>query len=140
LLTNLQDPPELSQKKARFFKLKATKFCILDHSLYWKDPGGILLSCLLEGEVKQDIKEFHKGDCGGNHYWKNIVHTILRVGFYWPSIFFDVYKEVSSCHECQIFYGKRKLHPFPLKPISVEASFRKWGLHFIRESHPPSSA
>jgi hypothetical protein len=121
-------------------KLKATKFCILDHSLYWKDPGGILLNCLLEEEVKKAIKEFHKGDCGGHHYWKTTVHKILRAGFYWPSIFSDVYKEVSSCHECQIFYGKRKLQPLPLKPISVEAPFRQWGLDFIGEIHPPSSS
>jgi hypothetical protein len=75
----------------------------------------------------------------GHHYWKTIVHKILRAGFYWPSIFSDVYKEVSSCHECQIFDGKRKLQPLPLKPISVEAPFRQWGLDFIGEIHPPSS-
>jgi transposase InsO family protein len=99
-----------------------------------------LLSCLLEEEVEKTIREFHKGDCGGHHYWKTTVHKILRAGFYWPSIFSDVYKEVSSCHECQIFYGKRKLQPFPLKPISVEAPFRQWGLDFIGEIHPQSSA
>jgi hypothetical protein len=98
-----------------------------------------LLSCLLEGEVEKNIREFHKGDCGGHHYWKTTVHKIPRVGFYWPSIFFDVYKEVSSCHECQIFYGKRKLKPLPLRPIFVEAPFRQWGLDFIGEIHPQSS-
>jgi hypothetical protein len=98
------------------------------------------LSFLLEEEVEKTIKEFHKGDCGGHHYWKTIVHKILRVGFYWPRIFFNVYKEVSSCHECQNFDGKRKLHPFPLNPISVEAPFRQWGLDFIGEIHSQSSA
>jgi hypothetical protein len=111
VLRNLQAPLELSKMKARFLKLKETKFCIVNQSLYWKDPRGILLSCLLEEEAKNTIREFHKGDCGGHHYWKTTVHNILRVGFYWPSIFSDVYKEVSRCHECQIFYGKRKLQP-----------------------------
>jgi hypothetical protein len=32
VLRNLQAPPELSKTKARFLKLKATKFCILDNS------------------------------------------------------------------------------------------------------------
>jgi hypothetical protein len=68
------------------------------------------------------------------------LHKILRAGFYWPSIFSDVYKEVSSCHECHIFDGKRKLQPLPLNPISVEAPFMQWGLDFIGEIHPPSSA
>jgi hypothetical protein len=99
-----------------------------------------LVELFVGGEVEKTIREFHKGDCGGHHYWKTTVHKILRAGFYWPSIFSDVYKEVSSCHECQIFYGKRKLQPFPLKPISVEAPFRQWGLDFIGEIHPQSSA
>jgi hypothetical protein len=38
VLRNLQAPPELSKAKARFLKLKATKFCIVNQSLYWKDP------------------------------------------------------------------------------------------------------
>lgn len=109
VLKNLQAPPEFSKTKARFLKLKVAKFCIVNELIYWKDPGGILLSCLIEEEENKTIKEFHKGDCGGHHYWKTTVHKILRAGFYWPSIFPDVYKEVSKCHECQIFDGKGKL-------------------------------
>ena len=46
-LRNLQYPLDLRKNKSRFLKLKAAKFCILDHSMYCKDLGGILLSCLL---------------------------------------------------------------------------------------------
>jgi hypothetical protein len=56
VLRNLQAPPKLIKTKARFLKLKEAKFCILDHSLYWKDTGGILLNCLLEEEVTKYIK------------------------------------------------------------------------------------
>jgi hypothetical protein len=140
MLRNLQAPLGLRKTKAIFLKLKEDKFCILDNSLYWKDLGGILLNCLLEEDTQRDIKEFHKGDCRGNHYWNTTAHKILREGIYWPSIFVYVYKEVSSCHECQIFDGKRKLQPLPLKHISVEAPFMQWGLDFIGEIHPPSSA
>jgi hypothetical protein len=94
----------------------------------------------LEEEVKKSIKEFHKGDFGGNHYWKNTTQKILSEGFYFPIIFSDVYKEVSSCHECQIFDGKRKLQPLPLKPIFVEEPFMQWGLDFIGDIHTTSSA
>jgi hypothetical protein len=71
---------------------------------------------------------------------QHTVHKILRVGFYWPRIFPDVYQEVSRCHECQVFDWKRKLQPLPLKPIFVEAPFRQWGLDFIGEIHPKSLA
>eukprot|EP00253_Pinus_taeda_P018409 PITA_18409 len=46
---------------------------------------------------------------------------------------------MASYHECQIFQGKRKLQPLPLKPIEVTAPFQQWGLDFISEIHPSSS-
>ena len=95
----------------RSVKLKAAKFCILNKFLYWKDPGGILLNCLLEGEAKHKIKEFHSGDYGGHLYWKTTTHKILRAGFYWPIVFVETYKKVATCHQCQVFEGKRKLQP-----------------------------
>ena len=55
-------------------------------------------------------------------------------------MFFDIYKEITTCHQCQIFYGNRKLVPLPLNPISVEAPFQQWGLHFIGEINPNSSS
>ena len=63
----------------------------------------------------------------------------MRVGFYWPSLFSNVYKEITKCHQCQIFYGKRKLVPLPLNPIYIEAPFQYWGLYIIGEINPNSS-
>ena len=96
------------------------------------------MNCLLETEVKEKINEFHKKDCGGHLFWKTTTYKILRAGFYWPTLFPDVYKEVSTFHVCQIFEGKRKLKPLPLVPISVEAPFQQWGLDFIGEINPIS--
>ena len=81
-LQNLQAPAGLSKTRARSVKLKYAKFCILNQYLYWKDPSGILLNCLLENEAKKTMKEFHKGDGGGNHSWKVKTNNILRDGFY----------------------------------------------------------
>jgi len=100
VLNNLHAPLGISNTKAKFLKLKEVNFCILDNSLYWKDPCGMLLSCLPDNDVKRAVEEFHKGDCGGQYYWKTTVHKILRASYYWPMILVDVYKEVSSCHEC----------------------------------------
>lgn len=83
----------------------------------------MLLNCLIESEAKEVMSDFHKGDCGGHLFWKTTTNKILRVGFYCPALFSDVYKIVMSCHECEIFHGKRKLLPFPLQPISVSALF-----------------
>jgi hypothetical protein len=139
VLLNLQAPPGLSRTKKRFLKMKASKFCIIDNVLFWKNHEGILLNCLTLDETDNVLKEFHAGDCGGHLYWKSTADKILRAGFYWPSLFADVKKFVMSCHKCQIFEGKRKLLPLPLKPISTERPFQQWGLDFIGEIHPSSS-
>ena len=139
VLKNLQAPPELTSAKARLVKLKSSRYCLINGFLYWKDLGGILLNCLLETEVRGKINEFHKKDCGGHLFWKTTAYKILRVGSYWPTLFPNIYKEVSTCHQCQIFEGKRKLKPLPLVPIFVEAPVQKWGLDFIGEINHVSS-
>ena len=42
----------MNKSQGRSLKLKASKYCILDNPLYWKDPGGVLLNCLVEEESK----------------------------------------------------------------------------------------
>jgi hypothetical protein len=65
-LHNLQAPPSLNKTKARFLMLKALKYCILEGNLYSKDPGGILLNCLLKDETDKVLQEFHARECGGH--------------------------------------------------------------------------
>lgn len=52
VLQNLSSPPGMAKKKSRTLKLKATKFCIMNNALYWKDYGSVLLNCLVEEEAK----------------------------------------------------------------------------------------
>ena len=124
VLQHLSSPPGMTRNKGRTLKLKAAKFCILNSALYWKDPGGVLLNCLVEEEVNKVKEYFHKGDCRGHHFWKITANKILRAGYYWPTLFADVYKTVKGCHEYQIFEGRQKLQPLPLKPIEVSAPFQ----------------
>ena len=51
VFSNLNAPPRFSKTKARFLKLKAVKFCILDNVLYWKDTRDIFLKCLLKDDA-----------------------------------------------------------------------------------------
>ena len=84
-------------------KIKASKFCVLAHALFWINHEGVLLNCLIKEETDKVLKEFHVGECGGHLYWKSTADKILMAGFYWPTLFADVNKYVTSCHKCQIF-------------------------------------
>ena len=96
------------------------------------------MNLLLENEAQQTMKEFHQGVCGVHHSCKVTAKNILRDDFYCPSIFSDIYKEITNFHQCKIFDGKIKLTPLPLDPISVEEPFQQWGLDFIGEINPNS--
>eukprot|EP00253_Pinus_taeda_P019521 PITA_19521 len=82
VLQNLSRPPGMAKNKSRTLKLKASKFCIMNNALYWKDLGGVLLNCLVEEEEKKVMEDFHKGDCGGHIFWKTTANKILRAGYY----------------------------------------------------------
>eukprot|EP00253_Pinus_taeda_P029469 PITA_29469 len=111
VLLTLCAPPGLSRSKKIFLRMKSSNFCVIDGALFWKNYEGVLLKCLTINETNSIMKEFHA----------------------------DVKNFTASCHKCQMFEGKRKLLPLPLKPISTEKPFQQWGLDFIGEIHPSSS-
>lgn len=90
-------------------------------------------------QVEKIIEEMHKGDCGGNLFWKATAYKILRAGFYWSTLINDVFSKVRACVECQRFVGKQKVHSLPLKLVVSSAPFQQWGLDFIGEINPHSS-
>ena len=95
----------------------------MENNLYWKDSIGVLLKCVDEFESQIIMKEVHAGVYGGHLYWKATTNKILRIVYYWPTLFSDIYAKVRACIECQKFAGKHKLLPLPLIPISVESPF-----------------
>jgi hypothetical protein len=123
-LQNLQCPPNLTPPKTRSLKLKAVKYCIINEQLYWRDPLGFLLTCLIESETENVIDEFHKGIYGGHHAWRATTYKILREGYYWPNLFADVSAKVRACKECQFFVGRQYLPSLPLVPVKDEAPFQ----------------
>ena len=78
----LQSPPNLDKGKFRSLKLKAMDYCLHEHDLFWKDPGGILLRCIDREEGKALTAKMHEGFCGGHDYWKATTFKILRAGYY----------------------------------------------------------
>jgi len=65
-----------------------------------------LLNFLVEEEANKVMEDFHEGECGGHLFWKSTTNKNFRAGYYWPTLFADVYKMVNCCHKCQIFKGK----------------------------------
>jgi hypothetical protein len=49
----------------------------------------------------------HNNLCGGHHFWKTTAYKILKVGYYWPTLFIDVCKKTRACIKCQRFSRKK---------------------------------
>jgi len=57
----------------------------------------------VEGETHKEIEEFHEGVCGGNYSWNTTAHKILKVGFYWATLFGDVILELGCARNAKCF-------------------------------------
>jgi hypothetical protein len=118
----------MGKSKARDLNLKTIRYCLIDQVLYWRDPLGVLLRCLSPQEAQKVMFEFHGSLCGGHHFWKTTTHKILRAGYYWPTLFTDVCREVRACIKCQMFSGKQQLNSLPLKPVVASTPFQTVGV------------
>jgi hypothetical protein len=100
-------------------KLHAIKYCIIKGNLYWKDTLGFFLCCLTEPKIENLIKEFHEGECGGHHAWREMAYKILRSGYYWPKLTTNVNSKVRVCNPCQLFFGNQKRLALPLSLVKT---------------------
>jgi hypothetical protein len=135
----LRHPDGLEKNEVRPLKLKAIKYYLIDQVLYWKDPLGFLLRCMDSQEAQKAMTGFHDSSCGGHHFWRTTAYKILRAGYLWPSLFYDVCSKVKARVKCKKFVGKQQLKYLPLKPVMVSGPFQQWGLDFIGEIHPALS-
>jgi hypothetical protein len=116
-LQKLQPHDGMEKSKVRALKLKSIKYCLIDQVLYWKYPLGVLLRCIDPQEAQNIMYDFHEILCGGHHFWRTTTYKILRVGYFWPSLFTDVCSKIRACVKCQKFSGKLQLKSLPLKPM-----------------------
>jgi hypothetical protein len=47
--------------------LKASKYCIIQGDLGWKNRDGLILKCVDNEEAQKLMKGLHIGLCGGRH-------------------------------------------------------------------------
>ena len=87
--------------------------------------------CLTHEEVEVVLNDFHGGACGGHLYGISTAQKILRVGYFWPSIFKDCVNAVNKCHPYQVFARNMHSHPTPLHLIITIGPFTKWEVDFM---------
>ena len=51
------------------------------------------------------MKQFHDDLDGGHFLSRKTAMKIMRVGYYWPTLFNDSHKYVRKCKKCALFLG-----------------------------------
>lgn len=139
-LRNMKCLDNMDDKKKRTLKLQVIKYVIVKCKLYRQNLDCILLKCVDENQAKVLLNEMHEGVSGGHYMGKTTTQKVLRVGFWWPTIFKDAERLVRRCDACQRFSCKLKfLGNVPLRPVEVQAPFQQWEIDFIGEIANKSS-
>ena len=84
------------------------------------------------------MNDFLGGACGGHLSRLSTAEKILRVGYFWSSIFKDYVDAVKRYHPCQVFTCNMLSKPAPLHRIITVDFFNKWGLDFM-DCNPTSA-
>ena len=81
----------------------------------------------------------HDGPARGHFSRDTISHKVIKVGYYWPTLFKDAHAQVIKCDACQRSDGRQAKAARPLKPIIMSEPFEQWGINIIGEINPNSS-
>ena len=133
-------PSGLDAQRHRALRLKSARYQLVSEALFRRNFDNILLRCLEREKSEKFTSSLHEGPADGHFGAKVTAHKILRAGYYWPTLFKDVYAHVRKYVECQKSAGKEKRLAFLLQPVDVNAPFQQWGLDMIGEINPQSSS
>ena len=87
LVSYLKNGALLGGKEAvRKLKVKAAQFVLISDVLYKRGFSRPYQRCLSPEEVNYVVREVHKGICGNHSKSRSLVHKLIRVGYYWPTM------------------------------------------------------
>ena len=126
----------MNNSQRRGLKMKCESYILCDNKLYKRNYEGNYLKCLGGEEAKEVLEHFHDKYGIGHGSTEATTHMILRLGYFWPSIFKDTFEYVHSCHICQTSANKERYLTMPLQLVYEVHPFAKWGLDFIGLVNP----
>ncbi|KAG9442206.1 hypothetical protein H6P81_018060 [Aristolochia fimbriata] len=102
-------PKELSWQQRKKFFSDVKHFFWEDPYLYKICPDQVIRRCVPETEFESILKHCHDGKAGGHFSSNRTAAKVMQSGFYWPTLYQDSKRYVSTCDRCQRTGEKRLL-------------------------------
>jgi hypothetical protein len=128
----------LSRDDHRRIRHQAPHYLLIGDILYRRGVDTILHRCLTIDEADRVLNDCHSGACGGHLSGMSTAQKIIRVGYFWPTLFHDCIHAVKRCEKCQLYANKARAPPALLHPVITIGPFCKWGIDFMT-CNPPSN-
>ena len=74
------------KEAVRKLKVQAVRFVLIKDVLYKRGFSHPYPTCLGTEEVDYVMREVHEGICGNHSGSRSLVHKLMQVGYYWPTM------------------------------------------------------
>ena len=124
-------PYELSKVQRKKFLADIRHYFWEDPFLYKQCPDRIIRRCVPEEEMASILNHCHSSPYGGHFGAIKTATKVLQSGFYWPTLFKDAHRIVTTCDRCQRTGNISRRHEAPLTNILEVELFDVWGIDFM---------
>ncbi|XP_076927075.1 uncharacterized protein LOC143590502 [Bidens hawaiensis] len=119
------------KEEERKLRVRALQHEVIEVTLYRKSYLGPSLKCIDLEEADYVIIEIHEGICEMHMRVKKVVARAMRAGYFWPTVFLSVIKEIQKCDQCQVHAPVGRKPKTNLMPVSSSWPFQKWGIDIV---------
>ncbi|XP_071740772.1 uncharacterized protein [Rutidosis leptorrhynchoides] len=113
--------------------VKAPMYPLEESILYRKIFLGPPLRCIGPREVEEVVREVHKGSCTLHSGHRSIASKIMRLEYYWPTLYINAASIVKLCESCQIHAPISRAHARHMIPVSSPWPFYKLAIDIVRK-------
>ena len=104
---------------ARMMKVQTTQFILMKDILYKRGFSRLYLRCLVPKEAEYGMREVHEGIYRNHSGARSLVHKLIRVGYYWPTMQKDAQAYVKTYDKCQRFSNTIRQPSEELTPMTA---------------------